>query len=135
MIKNFDEFYEAIKASDYELTAENLSTAEQTILKVLVATATDEQLKPALDVLCDYYGISIPRDVLIELLQGHLDLAMETFTHGISDTCQREILIGRLLNKIGAPWWPCYGDGKEVYANFIKELPTFLEKVGGKLVT
>lgn len=135
MITNFDEFYEAIKASDYEMTAENLSMAEATLLKVLVSTGTEEQLAPAIDVLSDYYGIEIPRNVLVELLQANLDLAMETFTGGISDTCQRELLAHALLRKIGAPEWPCYGDSKEAYNKFIADLPGHLAKVGGKVVS
>ena len=134
MITDFDEFYEAIKASDYQMTADNLSVAEATLLKVLVSTGTEEQLKPAMDVLEDYYGITIPREVLVELLQSNLDLAMETFTHGISDTCQRELLIGALLRKIGSRDWPCYGDGKMAYEKFMEILPSQLEKVGGRLV-
>ena len=134
MITNFDEFYEAIKASDYQLCAENLSMAEQTVLKVLVSTGTEEQLQPAVNVLSDYYGIEIPREVLVDLLQANLDLAMETFTHGISDTCQREILVLTLLRKIGAPEWPCYADGDGAFKTFIATLPSYLEKVGGKMV-
>ena len=134
MIKNFDEFYQAIKDSDYTLSAENLSIAEQMILKVMVSIGTDEQLMPAADVLHDYYGIEIPHETLVGLLQENLDLAMEVFTGGICDTCQRELLIDALLRKINAPDWPCNGDGPEVFNSFISILSERLERVGGKMV-
>lgn len=134
MISNFDDFYAAIKASDYSMDASNLSMAEQTILKVLVSTGTDDDLSGAVRVLENYYGVSIPRECLVEILQADLNLAMETFTKGIGDTCQRELLMSALLKKIGAPEWPCYGDGHDAYTNFMEILPSYLEKVGGKLV-
>lgn len=135
MISNFDEFYQAIKDSDYEMTAENLSMAESTILKVLVATADDEQIKPAHDVLSNYFGLVLPHQQLVEILQADLDLAMEVFTGGISDTCQRDILINTVTRKIGAGVWPCYGDSREYSKKFFEELPAHVEKVGGKMVT
>lgn len=134
MITNFQEFYQAIKDSDYTMTADNLSLAEQTLLRVLVAGASEE-LVPAEDVLSDYFGIQIPRSLLSEILQNDLDLAMETFTNGISDTCQRDILITAVLKRLGAPDWPTYGDGKEASEKFFKALPEFVEKAGGKMVT
>ena len=135
MIKDFDEFFVAIEKSDYEMTAENLSFAEQTVLKVLVSTASTNQLKAAHDVLSDYYGITVPQDTIIASLQDDLMLAMEVFTGGIRDTCQREILIDKVLKQIGSKPWPCYGEGKEAFNTFISALPAHLEKVGGKLVT
>jgi hypothetical protein len=134
MITNFDKFYQAIKDSDYTLTAANLSMPEQMVLKVLVSIGSDEQLMPAVDVLHDYYGVDIPRDILVGLLQDNLDLAMEVFTGGIRDTCQRELLIDALLRKINAPSWPRNGDGQEIFNSFISILSERLERVGGKLV-
>ena len=134
MISNFQECYKAIQDSDYMMTADNLSLAEQTLLRVLVAGASDE-LVPAEDVLSDYFGIQLPRTLLSEILQNDLDLAMETFTNGISDTCQRDVLITAVLRRIGAPEWPVYGDGKEAAQKFFKVLPEFVEKAGGKMVT
>jgi len=135
MITNFEEYFAAQKASGWELTANNLSMAEQLVLKTLVSCWTSEDLKPAKDVLSDYYSITVPDQLLIELFQNDLDLAAENATNGISDTCQREILVLQLLRKIGCPDWPTYADGDEAFSNFIKELPKFLEAVGGKLET
>lgn len=133
MITNFDQYFEAQKASDWELTAGNLTTAEQLILKTLVSCWGDKELQPAKDVLADYYNIEVPNSVLIEMFHADLELAAENATNGISDTCQREILIDSLLKKIGSRTWPIYGEGDEVFNQFIADLPKKLEAVGGKM--
>ena len=133
MITNFEEYFAAQKASNWELQAENLSMAEQLVLRALVSCWGNEELKPAKDVLSDYYGIEIPNQVLIEIFHADLELAAENATHGISDTCQREILIDTVLKKIGSRAWPINGEGEEVFNQFISDLPKKLEAVGGKL--
>ena len=133
MITNFDQYFEAQKASDWELTAENLTMAEMLALKVLVSCWGDEELKPAKDVLSDYYGIEVPNSVLVEMFHNDLDLAAENATGGISDTCQREILIDSLLKKIGSRRWPINMEGDDVFNEFITDLPKKLEAVGGRL--
>ena len=133
MITNFDQYFEAQKDSDWELTADNLTMAEQLILKTLVSCWGDKELQPAKDVLADYYSIEVPNSVLIEIFHTDLDLAAENATNGIGDTCQREILIDSLLKKIGCRSWPIYGEGDEVANKFIADLPKKLEAVGGRL--
>ena len=133
MITNFDQYFEAQKASDWELTADNLTMAEQLILKTLVSCWGDKELQPAKDVLADYYNIEVPNSVLVEMFHADLELAAENATNGIGDTCQREILIDSLLKKIGSRAWPIYGEGDEVFDQFITDLPKKLEAVGGKM--
>ena len=133
MITNFDQYFEAQKASNWELTVENLTMAEMLALKVLVSCWEDAELKPAKDVLSDYYGIEVPNSILVEIFHNDLCLAAENATNGIGDTCQREILIGSLLKKIGSRPWPINGEGDEVFNQFIADLPKKLEAVGGKM--
>lgn len=134
MITNFDEYYTALSDSDWEFTVDNLSIAELTILKTLVAMWDTEELSPAIDMLSDYYGIKVPNSVLIEIFQKDLDLAMENATGGIRDTCQREILADAVLKKAGYRSWPTYGEGEKAYDTFIDGLNSALEKLGGEFV-
>lgn len=133
MITNFEEYFAAQKASNWELQAENLSMAEQLVLRALVSCWGDEELRPTKDVLSDYYCLEIPNQVLIEIFHADLDLAAENATHGISDTCQRDILVSAVLKKIGSRPWPTYSEGDEVFNQFLADLPKKLEAIGGKL--
>lgn len=88
--------------------------------------AWDEELKPAEDVLEGYFGVKIPREKLIDVLVKDLNLAYETYSDGISDTCCREMLISAVLNEYNLPNWPTYGDvakyGKQYEENFYAQL-------------
>lgn len=133
MIANFADFEHAVFNGSTPFSADNLSLAEQTILKSQISMAEDSQLKSAYDVLGNYYGITVPRDFLIEVMYGDLDLAMEIMTGGVSDTCQREILIDRITKKLINKPWPIYGDGDKAYEEFIKELKVAIHRIGGKM--
>lgn len=135
MIKTFEEFFAAQKASAWQLYSDNLSLAEQTLLKATVAMWGEKEVEPAADVLYDYYGITVPTDLLKEVFATDLDLAVECATNGIGDTCQRELLIDAVLKKIGMRVrWPRYGDGAEVYKKFLAELEAAILSVNGSIV-
>lgn len=134
MITTFEGFLKAKDDSDWEFSADNLSVAEQTILKTVVAMWSDDDLKPAIDVLSDYFGITVPNSVLIEIFQKDLELAMENATGGIRDTCQRDILGDAVLKRAGYRSWPMYGEGTKAYEQFIEGLNSALAKIGGEYV-
>ena len=134
MIKTFEDYLEAKDASDWSMTEDNLSEAERLILKVLVSTWGEEQLQSAMDVLNDYYAMEVPADFLKEIMANDLDLAMEVATDGISDTCQRELLVDAVMKKLNMRRWPCNYEGEKVFTQFANDLKQKLEGIGGKIV-
>lgn len=85
-------------------------------------------LKPAQDVLTDYFDVVIPDDLLMQLLQGETELMLEIETGGIGDTDQRDMLMDTILRKIGMRSWPTYGEGPGVIEAFTVELESKLQK-------
>lgn len=135
MIKNFDEFYAAIKASNFTMGPEHLTIAEQVVLKSLVSIDPEGKLQNAGTILMDFYGMFLPSQFLVEVLQENLDLAMETFTDGIGDTCQRELLVDAVLKKLGMRSWPINGDGDAAFNEFVSVLKERITTVGGTMVS
>lgn len=133
MITNFEEFIAIREASDWAFNVENLSMAEQLILRSIISCWGEEDLKPVKYVLRKYYNIEVPNQIIIEIFHNDLNLAIENFTDSICDTCQREILIDSVLKKVGSRAWPINSEGEEVFNQFITDLPKKLAAVGGKL--
>lgn len=70
-----------------------------------------------------YAGLTVTDDFLKQVLKNRLDLAMETFTNGINDTCQREMLIDAVVHELGINQpWPMNGTPKDVKYKFFEEL-------------
>jgi repressor of nif and glnA expression len=91
-------------------------------------------IQNAIDVLDEYYDMQVPDALIIKILEGDSELLMEVETGGVRDTCQRSILVDVVLNEIGMRSWPIYGDGDEVFKDFIIQLTTKLQECGGKFI-
>jgi hypothetical protein len=90
-------------------------------------------LQNAKDVLSDYFSVTLPDKILREFLAGETELLKEIEDGGISDTCQRSLLIDLILTKLNLRSWPTYGDGDIIYREFLKELKVKLISIGGQL--
>lgn len=95
---------------------------------------TDEMVATSVKVLVSYYGVYVPPAFMKGILEEDEKLALEAQTGGISDTCQREILIDSVLNRLGLRSWPTYGEGDLVFSAFLKDAAFSLEKIGGEIV-
>ncbi len=119
-IEDFQSTLECGQSFEDELCLEDILALTEKV------KAWDEELKPAEDVLEGYFGIKIPREKLIGVLIKNLNLAYETYSDGISDTCCRDMLITAVLNEYNLPNWPTYGDvarhGKQYEENFYAQL-------------
>jgi hypothetical protein len=73
-------------------------------------------------VLKDYYNMSIPEEMVYNVLSGNLVLAFETFTGGLSDTDVREYLVDQVLEHIGMQNWPMFGDTEDIKNTFFSDL-------------
>lgn len=134
MITSFAEFEKQYfspnnKTYGYDFV-EQLSHEETVALKEEITNWDNTILKVGNDVLTDYYGLYIPSTLMKEFCQNDLKLAFEIYTKGISDTCQRSILVNTLLKKMGLCSWPTYGDGTQVYDQFISDLKIRSEQYG-----
>lgn len=95
----------------------------------------DIAIRNAANVLNDYFCIELPESIIKEVLTEDPELYQECITDGISDTCQREILIARILPKIGIDMqWPTYGDTKEYADIFYHNLEQQVVNYGGKII-
>lgn len=131
MITNFNEYFEKWRKNNWERF--DLSVEEQNNLKLIVSKWDDNDLEPAKNVLSDYFKVIVPNEILIEIFQENLNIALENSNGGISDTCQRDILIDLLVKKLGLHHWPLYGDGDKFYNNFIKEFKVAIVAIGGRI--
>ena len=134
MITNFSEFLAAKRASNWALTAEDLEQQEAAALVADIQTWGDEKFASANDQLHDWFGLEVPTSLLKEVAMSDLDLAEEIYSGGVSDTCQREILIDAVLKKMGLRNWPINIEGERVAKDFLNQLHTVAPTFGVKIV-
>ncbi len=135
MITSFQEFVNKCRESRWQFTADDLSQDEMNILSAEIAGWTEKTFSAAIVVLHDHYGMEVPLDLLKEIAQGDLDLAQEIYTHGVGDTCQREILSYRVLQKMNMPPWPINGDGEAKAVEFMDKLKAAAPLFGVKILS
>lgn len=134
MITSFAEFEKQYfspenKTYGYDFV-EALSQEDQQALKQEIDNWDDAILKVGNEVLTSYYGMYIPTCLIREFCKDNVKLAFEIYTKGISDTCQRSVLVNTLLHKMGLRSWPTYGEGDEVYNQFLVDLKHRAEQYG-----
>lgn len=128
MINSFEEFEKQYLADDNDKCKydfiDSLTEEEIEALQKEVANWTEKEMSEGLRVLSDYYALKVPVDFLKQLCVEDLDLAFEIYSEGISDTCQRTILVNRVLRHIGVGSWPTYGEtaGTDVFEKFTDKL-------------
>lgn len=123
MIKNFKDVFHAIKLENWcQVDELDLSDNELLNLQNIVENWNDVDLQPAHDVLSDYFGLTVPSELLKIILVKDLNLAMEVANKCISDTCQRDLLANTIMKYIGIRRWPLIGEGEDTYAKFLTEL-------------
>lgn len=91
----------------------------------------------AKDVLSDCYGISIPDELLVSIIENNPELLMEVETGGVRDTCISEDLGHAVMTRLNMPPWPTYGDitkDSALYDRFIGELKIAVRTVGGEFI-
>lgn len=136
MITSFEDFKNEYFApsnnkSSYDFI-DDLSFKEKQALKEEISKWDNSILKVANDVLSDYYGLFVPPSLIKEFCQNDIKLAFEIYTRGVSDTCQRSILVNTVLRKMGMRSWPTYGEtnGTNVFEQFIVDLKQRSEEYG-----
>jgi hypothetical protein len=92
----------------------------------------DIDLETTKDVLLDYFGITLPDDVLLDIIVSNGQLLGEVVDGSIRDTMARDTLIYAVTKKIGARDWPTYG-GKANMEEFYADLASKLTAVNGTL--
>lgn len=116
---------------------ENLfSDQEFKDLSLEVFTWDKKIIERAEDVLSDYFGIELPKKSLLMILSQDFNLAYETFTDGISDTCCRDQLIDAVTRFFNLSNWPTYGDlakNPNYEEDFKESLRQKIESIGGKV--
>jgi len=99
------------------------------------------------EILKNYFSVTVPDNVLIEMIDKDNKLQDEIKHNSLSDTCAREYLISvvcqhlnisvpvkDMFGKVGSCDWPCYGDSDEYNEEFFKQLPVKLEAIGGTFI-
>ena len=132
MIKDYQESHD-----DFPHNFEDLfSDQEFKDLSLEVFTWDKKIIERAEDVLSDYFGIELPKKSLLTILSQDFNLAYETFTDGISDTCCRDRLIDAVTRFFDLSNWPTYGDAAKnpnIEECFKESLKQKIESVGGKV--
>lgn len=139
MTYSFKQFKKDYWSDDNELDSyefvDNLTPEQISDLKKELAQASDALFKKVMDILSDYANVEdVPVSFIKDILEDDLMLAMEVFSGGIGDTCQREILVDRFLKKIGVDSWPLYGSSEEYSNDFAVKYRDAIAKFGFKIV-
>ena len=98
------------------------------------------------DMLYGYFGITIPDDFLIMVINSDVELQEEVEQGAVTDTYVREIManavakqldikvpIANLWGKVDSYEWPCYGDSDAYSEEFYRQLNDKLTAIGGEL--
>ena len=121
-ILNFEQLNTAMKSVDYCFHDVEFSSESINKLKAEIDNNWNVFKENSNGVLIGYYNIKVPENTLKKVLKEDLELAFEVFSEGIYDTCQRSILVNSILQELGMRQWPTYGEGGEVFKNFINDL-------------
>lgn len=109
---------------DFDTDWDNVDTEA---LRAEIDTFTTEMLARAEDQLHNWFGLVVTASLLKQVLKANLNLAWETYTGGISDTCQRSLLIDALLKEIGhSRGWPINAESNAAQQAFFDELDSII---------
>ena len=102
-----------------------------------------EQVK---DMLRDYFGITVPDDFLIKVIDSDVEIQEEVEAGAVYDTYVRDIIgnavcknlgisvpVANLFGKTDSYEWPCYGDTDAYKEAFYQQASVKLTAIGGKL--
>lgn len=114
---------------------ENLTSEQIADLKNELRNAQDAEFEDVMVILHDHAGVkNVPVSVIKEILEDNLLLAMEVFSGGVGDSCQREILIDSFLKKFGVGSWPTYGASEEYKKVFYEKYAIVINEQGFEAV-
>lgn len=130
MIKDFSDFVAAYSEADYDLDEMSVSQEEYENIKKDIQNFSDEIMNNAQEVFSDWYGLKVPNELIKQILSKDFDLAVEVYTGGIGDTCQRELLIDSLLRYMKMRRWPTNMEGDTVFAEFQNKLTEKVAEFG-----
>lgn len=98
------------------------------------------------DMLADYFGLTLPDDFLIRVINSDIEIQEEVEAGATTDTYVREIIanavcrhleisvpIANLYRKVDSYEWPCYGDTDAYKEEFYRQLDVKLSAIGGEL--
>jgi len=90
-------------------------------LTPLLSAEIEADVVPVDDVIemaKNYFEVTISAKMVKELFKDNINLAHEAYVGGVTDTCVRDEFIEALLNKMGMPQWPTYGDTDQYQNEF-----------------
>ena len=133
-ITTFTDLTNKIKELDYELDDFVLTKEETEAL-----TKEIDKFKPSVfeeihRITEKYYSLSVPEQLIKDVLKSDLDLAREAHQLSIGDTAPREILMEQILKHMGLSSWPCNGDSREYKDKFLKDLESKMGEFGVSFV-
>lgn len=90
-----------------------------------------ELMQECIEVIQDYTGVQLTNQQFGDLLTENPRLNKQLIKfNSPRDTMDRESMIGALAVKIVGRDWPTYGDGAEVYKQFIEDFQTQVRAQG-----
>lgn len=94
-----------------------------------------EQLQDVKDMVHDYFGITVPDDFLLAVIESDTEILSEVLAGAETDTYVRDLIINAITSKLGisvgvtnmfgqanSSNWPCYGDSDEYSKEFHRQL-------------
>ena len=92
-------------------------------------------LTETIDILSDYYGVTIPSNILMYgIVAKSGQLFGEVIDGSIGDTCARELLIREVIRSLPdnkGMEWPCYGTSDAESEKFYAWFSEAIKTVGG----
>lgn len=120
---------------NYDTEIDYLPTDDIISLQKEIQKLSDNDIQPAVDVFKKYYGLLVEPSLIRNIFLNNILLAYETITGGISDTCQRDILVHVFLKFINIDMhWVTFGDTEEYACKFHKELKEKCNSYGISMV-
>ncbi len=78
---------------------------------------SDEKFQEVVEYFNDHYGMNATLDMFKETItDSHLRL--EIVENGYTDTCQRDLIVDKIVQKYIGMSWPLYGDSDEYKSEF-----------------
>jgi len=95
-----------------------------------IKTCDDSVYDKAKSVFEEYFGLTVPTEIIRKVFLHNMTLAFENAYGGMSDTCVHSDLANALMGLLLVPRWPINGDSEEYKTAFFKELHKQCENHG-----
>lgn len=103
-------------------------------------------IKDVSEMLQEYFGLTLPNDVIISILEKEPVLKEEISEWGVEDTETKSLIIDSIgkffnisvpypdiFNNINSYSWPYFGDSEQYSTEYFIQLTRAVDSVGGQL--